>query len=59
MKTVEPHQYEGRLLHQLPALRTRIGDIYAEPYLSEPSDSNRDGGSSHARLMPSLTPYFD
>jgi hypothetical protein len=38
---VEPRQYEGRLLHQLPALRTRIGDIYAELYLSEPSDSNR------------------
>ena len=38
---VEPRQYEGRLLHQLPALRTRIGDIYAELYFSEPSDSNR------------------
>src|SRR5207237_5943849 len=38
---VEPRQYEGRLLHQLPALRTRIGDMYAELYLSEPSDSNR------------------
>jgi len=25
---VEPRQYEGRLLHQLPALRTRIGDVY-------------------------------
>jgi hypothetical protein len=38
---VEPRQYEGRLLHQLPALRTRIGDIYAELYLGEQSDSNR------------------
>src|SRR2546430_4856488 len=38
---VEPRQYEGRLLHQLPALRTRVGDIYAELYFSEPSDSNR------------------
>src|SRR5207302_2834426 len=38
---VEPRQYEGRLLHQLPALRTRIGDMYAELYLSEPSESNR------------------
>src|SRR6478736_798382 len=38
---VEPRQYEGRLLHQLPALRTRIGDMYAELYLGEPSDSNR------------------
>ena len=38
---VEPRQYEGRLLHQLPALHTRIGDMYAELYLGEPSDSNR------------------
>ena len=38
---VEPRQYEGRLLHQLPALHTRIGDTYAELYLGEPSDSNR------------------
>src|SRR5262247_1647696 len=28
--TVEPRQYEGRLLHQLPALRTPLGDIYVE-----------------------------
>ena len=38
---VEPRQYEGRLLHQLPALRTKIGDIYVELYLGDPSDSNR------------------
>ena len=38
---VEPRQYEGRLLHQLPALRTTIGDIYVELYLDDPSDSNR------------------
>ena len=38
---VEPRQYEGRLLHQLPALHTRIGDMYAELYLGKPSDSNR------------------
>jgi hypothetical protein len=37
---VEPRQYEGRLLHQLPLLRTPLGDIYAELYLNEPSDSN-------------------
>ena len=24
---VEPRQYEGRLLHQLPLLRTPLGDI--------------------------------
>ncbi len=38
---VEPRQYEGRLLHQLPLVRTALGDLYAEIYLNEPSDSNR------------------
>ena len=37
---VEPRQYEGRLLHQLPPLRTPLGDIYVELFLNEPSDSN-------------------
>jgi len=38
--SVEPRQYEGRLLHQLPAVRTPFGDVYAELYLNEPSDAN-------------------
>jgi Histidine kinase-, DNA gyrase B-, and HSP90-like ATPase len=38
---VEPRAYEGRLLHQLPALRTPFGDAYAELYLAEPADSCR------------------
>ena len=33
---VEPRQYEGRLLHQLPAVRTPRGDAYVELYLNEP-----------------------
>jgi hypothetical protein len=37
---VEPRQYEGQLLHRLPALRTLLGDIYVELYLNEPADSN-------------------
>jgi hypothetical protein len=37
---VEPRQYEGRLLHQLPPLRTELGDVYAELYLNEPSEKN-------------------
>jgi len=37
---VEPRQYEGRLLHELPAARTSFGDIYAEIYLNEPADNN-------------------
>jgi hypothetical protein len=39
--TVEPRQYEGRLLHELPVARTALGDVYAELYLNEPSDANR------------------
>ncbi|MGO9326541.1 MAG: ATP-binding protein [Steroidobacteraceae bacterium] len=39
--TVEPRQYEGRLLHQLPAVRTALGDIYVELYLHEPAEANR------------------
>ena len=37
---VEPRQYEGRLLHQLPAVRTPLGDVYVELYLNEPADTN-------------------
>jgi hypothetical protein len=38
---VEPRQFEGRLLHQLPAVRTPFGDAYAELYLAEPDDGAR------------------
>ena len=38
---VEPRAYEGRLLHQLPAVRTAFGDAYAELYLAEPADTCR------------------
>jgi hypothetical protein len=38
---VEPRAYEGRLLHQLPVVRTPFGDAYAELYLAEPADSCR------------------
>lgn len=38
---VEPRQYEGRLLHQLPAVRTPRGDVYVELYLNEPKETNR------------------
>ena len=35
---VEPRAYEGRLLHQLPALRTPFGEAYAELYLAQPDE---------------------
>jgi hypothetical protein len=38
---VEPRQFEGRLLHQLPPIRTAFGDAYAELYLAEPNESAR------------------
>jgi hypothetical protein len=38
---VEPRVYEGRLLHQLPAVTTTFGEAYAELYLAEPADSCR------------------
>jgi hypothetical protein len=38
---VEPRQYEGQLLHQLPPARTRLGDLYAELYLNEQKETNR------------------
>jgi hypothetical protein len=38
---VEPRQFEGRLLHQLPPIRTAFGDAYAEIYLAEPNEAAR------------------
>jgi hypothetical protein len=38
---VEPRQFEGRLLHQLPSIRTVFGDAYAELYLAEPNETAR------------------
>jgi hypothetical protein len=38
---VEPRQFEGRLLHQLPAIRTTFGEGYAELYLADPQESRK------------------
>ena len=38
---VEPRVYEGRLLHQLAAVTTSFGEVYAELYLAEPTESCR------------------
>src|SRR6201994_122126 len=38
---VEPRQFEGRLLHQLPLIRTAFGDGHAELYLCEPDETAR------------------
>jgi hypothetical protein len=38
---VEPRQFEGRLLHQLPTVRSPFGDAYGELYLTEPDENRR------------------
>jgi hypothetical protein len=38
---VEPRQFEGRLLHQLPMVRSPFGEAYGELYLTEPDESCR------------------
>src|SRR5262252_10465193 len=52
---VEPRQFEGRLLHQLPAVRSSFGEAYAELYLSEPDENCRvaltRGGT---RVLPDI-----
>ncbi|MDE3181359.1 MAG: ATP-binding protein, partial [Acidobacteriota bacterium] len=35
---VEPRQFEGRLLHQAPSVRSPFGEAYAELYLTEPAE---------------------
>jgi Histidine kinase-, DNA gyrase B-, and HSP90-like ATPase len=38
---VEPRQFEGRLLHQLPTVHSPFGEAYAELYLTEPAETCR------------------
>jgi hypothetical protein len=38
---IEPRQFDGRLLHQLPLVRTSYGDSYVELYVTEPAESSR------------------
>lgn len=38
---VEPRQFEGRLLHQTPPVRSPFGEAYAELYLTEPAEDCR------------------
>ncbi|MEO6696613.1 MAG: ATP-binding protein [Gammaproteobacteria bacterium] len=40
---VEPRQYSGRLLHQLPATTSLHGEIYLELYLTQPATGNQIG----------------
>lgn len=38
---VEPREFEGRLLHQLPPSRSTFGEAYAELYLTTPDEDCR------------------
>jgi len=38
---VEPREFEGRLLHQLPPVRSKFGEAYAELYLTVPDEDCR------------------
>jgi len=53
---VEPRQFGGRLLHELPAAATAEGEIYLELYLAEPSPDCRVGMyRSGTRVLADLT----
>jgi hypothetical protein len=41
--TVEPRQFTGQLLHQLPAVQSVHGDVYVELYFAEPAAGNSIG----------------
>ena len=40
---VEPHKFQGRLIHGLPEIRSPLGEVYAELYFAEPSQDTAIG----------------
>lgn len=53
---VEPRKFKGRLLHDIPAIRNPLGDIYCELYLNEPLPENQIGlYKLGTRVMPSIS----
>lgn len=53
---VEPRQFTGELLHQLPAAKSPHGEIYVELYLNPPESGNEVGlYRSGTRILGSLT----
>jgi hypothetical protein len=40
---VEPHKFQGRLIHGLPEIRCPFGEVYAELYFAEPSQDTAIG----------------
>ncbi len=55
---VEPRQFSGRLLHELPGVATKNGAIYLELYLAEPGPDCRVSISrSGTRVIEDLTEF--
>jgi len=53
---VEPREFSGRLLHQLPEAVSPAGEIYHEIYLNESNTENRVGlYRSGTRVIPCIT----
>jgi len=53
---VEPRQFEGRLLHELPPVSCSHGDIYLEIYLADANATNRvELHRSGTRVLESIT----
>ncbi len=53
---VEPRQFAGRLLHDLPRAAAPGGEVYVELYLAEPDTDNRVGlYRSGTRVLADLT----
>jgi hypothetical protein len=53
---VEPREFTGRLLHELPAAATPLGEIYLELYFAEPGPANQVGlYRSGTRVLADLT----
>lgn len=54
--TVVPRKFHGVLIHGLPALRTPLGEVYAELYLCTPSTGERVGlYKSGTRVMEDIS----
>ena len=53
---VEPRQFKGRLVHDLPPVNSPMGEIYLELYVNEPAPENKIGlYKQGTRVMPSIT----
>jgi len=54
--SVEPREFSGQLIHQIPVLSTPEGEIYTELYLGSPGEDNKIGlYRAGTRVLFSLT----